>query len=111
MARAAMANLITCLRRHIGDPSGASQTWSDNELQDTLDQHRTDHDGLTLERIASYPAGVLSYLEYAAPVGDWEEDAALADSGHTALTPAASDYLTGRWTFASEPSYPVSVTG
>ena len=39
MARTGMADLITRLRRIIQDPAGDAQLFSDNELQDILDEH------------------------------------------------------------------------
>ena len=36
--RASMADLLTRLRRLIGDPAGASQVWDDQSLQDYLDK-------------------------------------------------------------------------
>lgn len=109
--RAGMATLITRLRSLIRDPAGDCQTFTDQELQDVLDGRRMDFALLPLESVPSYPGGRLTYLEFAAPWSDWEDSATLLDSSQDALTPDSGDLIAGRWTFTTEPSYPVYLTG
>jgi hypothetical protein len=61
------------------------------------------------ESIAS--GGAVTYLTFDAPVGDWATDVVLVNSSYTVLTPVTSDLVAGRWTFATQPRYPVMITG
>jgi hypothetical protein len=107
-----MTALIARLRRLIGDPAGASQTWQDEDLQDALDRHRREARYAYLRPVESIAqGGAISYLTYVADMPDWEGLPALADGNYAALTAATEDLLTGRWTFAAEPQRPVRITG
>jgi len=116
MARTTMATLITRLRLLIGDPviAGTPPTsvFSDDELQDFLDARRTE----VLEaQILPRPTGVtgpmVSYLDYFAPRGPWEDGVVLKDAAQYAITPATSDLIRGHWTFAANQVPPVYITG
>lgn len=113
-ARTTIRDLIRRLRAMIGDRVAAGSTtaptWSDIELQDALDVRRVNVDLDILAQVPSYPAGVLSYLTFEHPLSNFEDDAALYNATYTALTPATEDLINGRWTFATEPSYPVYLT-
>ena len=111
MARTTMAALIDRVRRMIHDPAGADETWTDDELQDWLDAHREDVVQRQLGYAETIADGAVVVLDYAAKDGNWESDAALADSAGTALTPDTADYLVGRWTFAAHQAPPVYVSG
>lgn len=114
--RSTMADLISRTRDLIGDPAGASQRFSDQQVQDALD-----HNGrLNVRYAVLAPApslvqgGIYNYTDYYAGIGDWESDAVLQWGDFRVLTPATSDYLTGHWTFAlAEPGQlpPVYITG
>lgn len=112
-ARASMATLITRLRRMIQDLAAVDQEWDDEELQEALDRHQTVHRYRQLcmeESIA--PGGAVTYLRYHADgEGSWETDAEIVNNNYTVLTPTTSDYLTGRWTFAAEPAWPLYISG
>lgn len=102
MARASMAALITQVRLLIGDPAGASATFSDDELQTFLDNNAADvfYEPLTPEpSIAA--GGVTQYLTWRASMGWWEASEVLTDSSYNTLTEATSDRQRGRWTFAT----------
>lgn len=112
MARSAMANLLTRLRALVND-TGATQTWTDNQLQEFLDARREVVRYLPLTGEATYSsagAGPTYYIWHA-DCGDWEEDTVLSSATFATISPSTSDYVTGRWTFTTEPSYPVYLTG
>lgn len=111
--RPTCAALITRLRALIGDriTPDALPTWSDAELQDALDNRRERVDLERLSPVPSYADGSQVYLSFQAIYGDWEEDAILYDSSQTVVTPSANDYQGGRWTFESEPHWPVYLSG
>lgn len=107
-----MATLITRLRRAVGDPAGASQVFSDDELQDFLDAHRVEVRVAELEPVRSVAVGgAVNYLEYLAPQGFWEDTPLLQSSSYATLNPSASDHLIGRWTFAATQLPPVYISG
>lgn len=112
-ARESMAPLITRLRRLIGDPASSEQTWSDEELEDALDQHRLDRAYVSLTPVDSIAAGTgaVSWLEWWAEAGDWEADATLVDGTYAPLTPDTSMPLLGRWVFAAHQAGPVLLSG
>ena len=110
--RNSMAELISRLRSLVGDPAGADQEFDDQSLQDHLDRHRSEVRYLELtgaETIA--PGGAVSYLDYYADRGDWENDEKLYNSTYAELAPATSDRLTGHWTFAADQDPPVYIVG
>lgn len=110
--RSSMDDIITRVRLMISDSAGDNQVFSDQEIQDALDSHRVDQRYLALQAVESIaPGGTVTYLDHWAPVGDWEGDAEVVDAAYNVLTPDSSDYLLGHWTFSSEPSWPVRVTG
>ena len=114
MPRPTMAALIGRLRVVIGDPAGADQTWSDDELQDMLDHTRIDFyyaRAVTMETVL--PGGATAVLDAYAPCNltDWEADAALAGPEYQALTPSTADCAVGHWTFATGQPEPIYLSG
>lgn len=64
-----------------------------------------------IETIAS-GGGSVSYLNFAADIGDWENTVTLTDGSFVPLTTGiAADLKTGRWTFTTEPNRPVLISG
>lgn len=98
------------MRLLIADPQGASQQFTDDVIQDTLDESRDD---LRYEGEVIAPTIVNNALtgnqaqtifaDYYSKYQWWEQDVVLQGySGGLAwvvLTPVASDYITGHWQF------------
>ena len=116
MARTGMSDILTELRilseAGTADYSLAGDTyWSDNQLQNILDQYRTD---VVYEQLTSYPVtvagGSLSWLDYRSSY-DWLEattggtailyiqDGAGTTIGTSTYTP---DYIRGQFQFGSD---------
>lgn len=113
--RSTLSELLCYLRAQIND-AGETRVFTDTELQGILDAQRVDVRYMTLtpvENISS--AGVVSYLQYRAPVSFdgyyWETGATLCAGDYAALTATSVDYQNGIWTFAATQSPPVLVTG
>lgn len=112
--RAAMSDLITRLRRLIGDAAGSSAVWDDQALQDAFDvyqvQHRTER---TIPSPTIQPGGHRIWLDYYSDggVGDWENDEVLVDASFNVLTPSAADRINGHWTFSANTGLVVWITG
>lgn len=113
-ARTSMASLIAWTRRKIGDPAGANQQFSDDEIQDALDAYRTDvryellHDAPSIVNAASTGhQAVFIYADYYSDFQNWEEDVVLQGNDSTnaswvTLTPVVSDALNGHWQFETD---------
>lgn len=112
MARNTLAALITKTRQLIDDTDPSCYAFTDDQIQDALDDRRDEarYYALTEHETISQGGGTTTYLTFTAPVGAWESPA-LVDSTYTTLTPATSDLWTGRWTFSTEPKMPVMLTG
>ena len=113
--RTTMADLITLVRELIGDPVVAgtptTSTYSDQQIQDALDQHRTQIRNAPLDRLQTIsPSGTVTWLTWFAPRGYWESTPELTDGAYAVLTATSSDLLAGEWTFAATQSY-VRITG
>lgn len=117
--RSTMAPLIAETRRLIGDPAGASEVFSDADIQDSLDRRRRDISRLEMIAVSTVAVGgITSYLDYYTDGGHWEQDAVLQDPNFKVLTTSTSpvaitlaDYLTGRWTLSASQDPPVIITG
>lgn len=113
--RVSMSDLITRTRRYIGDPSGATQFFADQDVQDALDEHRyTVRYAPLIPGPTLQPGALYDYLDYYASVGNWENDELLSWTNFATLTPATADRISGHWTFAlpAPGQYPpVFITG
>lgn len=116
MSRTAMAVLITRLRFMVGDPLIAgtppTSTFTDDQMQDALDHHRTDViQDLLVARMSVGAGGIQQWLDYQARSGFWEDDVVIVDALWAAVTPTTSDEMTGHWTFAASKLPPLRITG
>ena len=108
--RASMAQLIARVRLLIADPAGASQQFQDSDIQDTLDESRDDirYEGLTIapsivnNALTNNQAQTI-FANYYSRYEWWEQDIVLQGyfngAAWVVVTPAASDYITGRFQF------------
>lgn len=104
--RATMATLISKTRLLIND--AGSTTWTDQQVQDILDQSRTDVIDYPLTSSPTY-AG--DYLDHYADVGDWEDGSTFLGSGGVSITPSTLEPLLGHWKFSTSQLPPVLLTG
>lgn len=112
MARSSMAALLTRLRLLVNDPAGASQTFSDDDLQRVLDGQRFDARYSPLAPIDTIAAGgAITWLSWEADRGDWEDSATFVDSSYNTLTVSSSDLIRGIWTFAASQTAGVLLSG
>jgi hypothetical protein len=112
--RPTMSNLISQIRLQIADPEGTSQQFDNQQIQNKLDELRDD---VRYERLQSAPSIVNTastnnqaqfvYADFYSRFQWWESDVVLQGdlSGNfwKALTPVASDYITGHWQFQLTP--------
>src|SRR5262245_46482503 len=110
--RSTMADLIARVRQMIADPPSPTPQFLDQDVQDRLDASRDDvrYEGLTIApSIVNTPstnnqAGTI-FADYYSKYQWWEADVVLQGYFNGAswivLTPVASDYIVGHWTFES----------
>lgn len=101
MARLSMAFLISLVRDLIGDPAGTSQTFTDDQIERSLDVHRWEFRYLELKPLATFVSGNVEYRDWYSDEMYWENDATLYNSSYTQLTPSSANPLHGQWSFAS----------
>jgi len=112
--RSGMTALINYVERLINDEANAYH--STQEIQDALDQNRREARYMSLVPLQSIAeGGVVSYVTYVPLEPEtmrfWEDTALLLDNDYATLTPSSSDWMVGRWTFATEPDQPVKILG
>jgi len=104
-----MTALINLVARLVGDT--ASAVHSREDVQAALDVYRVEARYELLTGVPTRTDGGVVYQTFQADVGYWESDAILYSGSYTPLTPATSDWMAGRWTFAAEPLPPVTILG
>lgn len=105
-------HVVVHVAKLIGDQSFENFAYEDVET--AVQQRRVEmrYERLTpLESRAS--GGTVAYVTFTAPNawGWWDDAAVIVNYNYDALTPASSDWNGGRWTFSSEPTRPVMITG
>jgi hypothetical protein len=108
--RATMATLISRVRLLIAD-AGATQQFQDQQIQDFLDNYRMDVFNEPLMPKPTFSGSTISYFDYFADLGQWEDDLVLKQYLITQVTPATSENIVGHWTFAATTLPPVFITG
>jgi hypothetical protein len=114
MARSSMANLITKVRSLINDPSGGSQIFADNDIQDMFDSVRED---VRYELLTPGPSivnaastnNIASFVwaDYYSQYKWWEDDVVIqgnntaTGAAYIVLTPVSSENFFGHWAFES----------
>jgi len=110
--RSSMAALITRVRVLINDPSGASQIFDDQTIQDVLDARRVDLVNVPLTPKPTFTSSQLQYVDYFSEGwADWEDSPTLKQFLTIAVTPSVSENIVGHWQFAANTYPPVFVTG
>lgn len=94
MARATMATLISFVRDRIGDPSGASAVFTDDQIQTALDATRYDiTTPEVLIPVYSYSSGVIVWLDHYSQNAFWEDSPVLLNFGLQVISPTLSELL------------------
>ncbi len=114
--RATMAALITETRLLINDtlPIGSGQIFTDQQIQDHLDDPLTSRADIYYEQLAhgesivnlsGQASGTASYIwaDYYSSYPWWETDVVIQDGHFIVLSPLASDYIVGHWQFELTP--------
>lgn len=109
--------LIPQVRLLIGDPAGSSQTFTDQQIQDKMDEARVSYYNEPLTGIPTFSGTSITYLDYESqfgssrPIGGWEDGYTLKQYLTNTVTAATSEPIIGHWTFAASTIPPVFITG
>jgi hypothetical protein len=112
-----MASVISNVRQLIGDDyadGNAAQTFTDQKVQDVLDQYVTRYALVPMRYEVSITNGsTFQWLTYLTPdgLGNWEDTALLQNASYVTLTPATSDLIAGVWTLSASTVPPVYLSG
>lgn len=111
--RSSMAALILRVRTMINDllPSGSGQVFTDQQIQDVMDQTRQNMRYLSLAPSPTYSGSTISYLDYYSDWTDWEDDLTLWQYRIISVTPSVSENVVGHWTFATTTLPPCYIVG
>ena len=111
--RSTMASLISRVRLLINDPSSVSQQFSDQVIQDVLDESRMNVFNAALKAQPTFSGSSITYLNYEMELGQWEDDLVLKQYLTVDVTSslATSDNINGLWTFSTSTFPPVFLTG
>jgi len=108
--RSSMTDLIARMRVMTGDTG--TPVFSDQAIQDALDERRTDVVEAELRYRPSFTdPGLVVFHDFFAPRRPWEASVVLVDTGGHVLTPSTGDLIAAHWTFASGQGVPVYITG
>jgi hypothetical protein len=104
--RSSMSDLIAKVRLFIGDPSGGSQQFSDQQIQDQLDRNRTDVRYEELTPLVTLSPSAIQYVDYYSRYGYWESDYTLLGPDYSTLTALTAELLldTAHFTFTASGS-------
>ena len=109
--RSTMAGLIARVRVLINDTSQASQIFSDQTIQDVMDESRMDYRNEVLIPKPTFSGSQIQYLDYWHALGSWEDGMVLKQYLINIVTPATAEPIAAHWTFSSTTLPPVYLTG
>jgi len=104
-------NLIPRVRQLINDPAGAPQVFTDQDVQDVLDESRVDVYSLQLTGKPTWTSTGFVYLDYLSELGGWEDGMVLKQFFTIVVTPQLVEPIAGHWQFAANTLPPVFITG
>ncbi len=104
-------NLIPRVRLLINDPAGVSQVFTDQDVQDVLDESRQDVYSMQLTGKPTWSATGFVYLDYLTELGGWEDGMVLKQFFTIVVTPSVIEPIAGHFQFAANTLPPVFLTG
>lgn len=110
--RSSMSALILRVRLLINDTLAvnAGQIFTDDEIQDVMDESRIDYFNEPLLEAPTFSGSTISYFDYLHPLGGWEDNTVLKQYLTVPVTPSISQPIAGRWTFATSTLPPIMLT-
>jgi len=111
--RSTMSSLILSVRALINDPAGSSETFSDQDIQDVLDEGRQDVFNMPLRPMPTYSGSTILFLDYFSDYGGWEDGVLLKQFLTIDVTANATliEPIAGHFQFSQTTLPPVMATG
>ncbi len=111
--RSSMAALIARVRLLINDtlPQGSGQIWSDQTIQDVMDESREDLMNVVLTPKPTFTGSTIQFLDYYYELGGWEDDYVIKQYLVNPVTPATSEPIAAHWQFAQTTLPPLYISG
>ncbi len=100
--RSTTSDLRAWLRKLVNDPSGASAVFSEQDLQDLLDEVRATVRQGELTVVEVRTASAVQRRVWRSICGDWEGSPTFQDENFTTVTPSSSDLYVGEFVFAAD---------
>lgn len=110
--RTSMSYIITFVRDLINDPAGATQKYTDQQIQDRLDLNRLDlyiSDLKEVETLAS--DGHIEWHDFFARLPFWETDYTIQVINGASSTPNTAEPLIGKFHYTANQIQPLVITG
>lgn len=110
--RSTMSYLITFVRDLINDPAGASQKYTDQQIQDRLDLNRLDLSFSPLEE-QDYlsTTGFIEFRDWFARLPFWETDYVIQQVSGIPMTPDVAEPLIGKFHWNTNQPYALVIAG
>lgn len=111
--RASMSYIITFVRDLINDPAGASQIFTDQQIQDRLDLNRLDVYAQELREADTLATdGTIEWHDFFSKLPVWETDYVIQQLDGDLVTPDVAEPLIGKFHFNAEQiEVPLVITG
>lgn len=111
--RSTMAALISSVRTLINDlaPVGNGQIFSDQIIQDVLDEGREDVKNMPLIPKPTFSGSTIQYLDYWSEYGGWEDGMVLKQYLTVVVTPSLIEPIPGHFQFTANTWPPVYISG
>lgn len=110
--RSSMSSLIARVRFLINDPSGASQVFADQDIQDVMDESRLDVKNELMIQKPTFSGSTIQFLDYYSRIGGgWEDDFVIKQYLVNLVTPSLSEPIAGHWQFATTTLPPLYISG
>lgn len=111
--RTTMAALIARVRLLINDtlPANSGQVWTDQNIQDVMDESRQDFMNQVLKPLPTFSGSTIQYLDYYSELGGWEDDLIIKQYLINQVSPSLSEPIAGHFQFASSTLPPLYISG
>lgn len=110
--RTSMSYLITFVRDLINDPAGATQKYTDQQIQDRLDLNRLDLYISDLDEVDTLTSdGHIEWHDFFARLPFWETDYTIQQLNGVSATPNVAEPLIGKFHYTAHQAHPLVITG
>lgn len=110
--RPSMNYIITFCRELINDPAGASQQYTDQQIQDRLDLNRLDLYASELKPADTLASdGTIDWLDWFARLPFWETDYLIQKVDGATNMPDSAEPLIGKFHYNTNQFQPLVITG